>query len=422
MNIWNMTKKDLAVFFKDRGALVWLFVLPLIFLVLFAGLAASSLGGSSGGGEEDERTPLAVVNLDPQGPSAQLFLAGLDRAGGYRVVLYGQQQAEQLMNVAKLGRYLVIPPDFSAGLAEGQRVKLRLFTHPNAAEQGNQSALKVITGVANDISLELQLLDGIRRMGEMQAADPQAQQVFSADRVMAQAKRQFERARQAPLVAIVEQVPHASGQAQEPEFDLSQSVVPGMTVLFVFLAAQTVARNIFEEKKSGSLRRLLSAPLQRWELLAGKMVPMLILTLVQIIFIFAAGTLLLPLLGFGRLGIGNNLLAWAVTSILIALCSTCLGILISGVARSEGQISGLSNALLWIAGFLGGALLPSFLIQSIPTLNILSRLVPQTWATQAYYDILARGKGLPEILPSLGMLLVFSAVFFIAGVRRFRLE
>jgi ABC-2 type transport system permease protein len=162
--------------------------------------------------------------------------------------------------------------------------------------------------------------------------------------------------------------------------------------------------------------------LSRWELLAGKMLPILILTLIQIGFIFAAGAVILPLLGFGRLGIGNDPLAWAVTSFTIALCSTCLGILIASVAKSEAQITGLSNALLWVAGFLGGALIPAFILQTIPILSLLSRLVPHYWATTAYYDILARGKGLVEVLPSLGALLLFSMAFFFLGTRRFRFE
>ncbi len=55
-------------------------------------------------------------------------------------------------------------------------------------------------------------------------------------------------------------------------------------------------------------------------------------------------------------------------------------------------------------------------------LNVLSRFVPQSYATRAYYDILARGAGLAEVLPELGMLLVFSGIFFFIGLRRFRFE
>ncbi len=96
--------------------------------------------------------------------------------------------------------------------------------------------------------------------------------------------------------------------------------------------------------------------------------------------------------------------------------------MIAPIARTEAQISGLSNVLLWVAGFFGGALMPAFLIQQVPVLAVLSRLAPQSWATTAYNSILSRGASLVDVLPNLGVLLIFSAVFFFIGVRRFKFE
>ena len=224
-----------------------------------------------------------------------------------------------------------------------------------------------------------------------------------------------------PLVAINERPPDVA-EEKSTEIDLSYTFVPGICVLFVFLSSTAVARSLFDERKSGTLRRLMSAPLSRATLLAGKMVPIFLLTLIQIIVIFATGAILLPLLGWGRLPMGENPFAWAVTSMLIALCSTCLGVLISTLARTEGQVSGISNALLWVAGFLGGAIFPAVFLQQIPFMNIVMKLVPQSWAITAYYDVLTRGKGLVDIWPNLLVLMGFSVVFFAIGVRRFKFE
>lgn len=421
MNIWNFLKKDWVIFFKDRGAMIWLFVLPVVFIAIFAGLARISSGSSGTSEEKDTRTPVAVVNLDEGGAVSQRFIDSLNHSQGYKAVLYGQQEAEQLIQRFQLKRYLVIPEDFSNHLANGERVTLTQVVHPDADANTTQTIMRVINGIANDTSLELQILDGIRQMGEMQADNPAVQTGFNTERVLKQAETQFEQSRSRPLVNLVETTPASPGEAKF-DLDLSQTSVPGFAVLFVFLAASTVARGIFEERKAGTLRRLLSAPLSRSTILAGKMVPIFLLTLVQIIFIFLAGALLLPLLGFGKLTIGSQPLAWAVTSILIALCSTCLGILIASLARTEAQVGGISNAMLWVAGIVGGAIVPAFIIQQMPVLNVLSRLVPHSWASGAYYDILMRGKGLLDIWPNLVMLLAFSAVFFFVGVRRFKFE
>ena len=421
MNIWNLTKKDLAVILKDRGAVMWIFILPVVFLLIFAGLASFQGGSSSNDDAGDTRSPLTVVNNDPAGAMSQRFMEDLNNSESFRTVLFDEQSAEQSLKKLKISRYVIVPAGFSANLEQGIPVNIQIITHPNANLQATQTLLQVVNGIAKDISLQLQLLDGIRQMGEMQAGDPNAEQTFQADKIAAQAKSQFDQSRITPLIAVDQQVPSVEGGTKF-SLDLGASTVPGMAVLFVFLAAASVAKNIYEERKIGSLRRLLSAPLTRSELLLGKMLPIWLLTLVQIAVIFAFGALILPLLGLGTLGVGKSPLAWALASMMIALCSTSLGIMIASLAKSEGQISGLSNALLWVAGFLGGALVPTFLIQQIPTLNVLSRLVPQSWATQAYYDVIARRMGVVEILPSLGMLLVFSAVFFFIGIRRFRFE
>lgn len=421
MNIWNFLKKDWAIFFKDRGAMMWLFVLPVVFIALFAGLARMSFGSSNATEEKDTRAPVAVVNLDKGGAISQQFIDSLNRSQVFKAALYEQQEAEQLIQKYAIKRYLVIPADFSTRLCNGEGVTISLVVHPDADPNTTQTIMRVINGIASDTSLELQILDGIRQMGEMQANNPAVQTSFNTERVLSQAKSQFEGSRSRPLVDLVETTPTSPAE-NKLDFDLSQTTVPGFAVLFVFLAASTVAHGVFEERKAGTLRRLLSSPLTRSTILAGKMVPIFLLTLVQIIFIFLAGALLLPLIGFGKFTIGSDPVAWAVTSILIALCSTCLGILIASIATSEGQVGGISNALLWVAGILGGAIFPTFLIQQMPVLNVLSRMVPQSWATSAYYDILTRGKGLPDIWLDLAVLLAFSAVFFLVGVRRFKFE
>ncbi len=421
MNIWNLTKKDLQVFFRDRGAILYLFVLPLVFILIFAGLGGRAQSATATTEKKDDRPALAVVNQDAGGGVAAQFLEVLDQVSGYQPVLFDANDAVAKMNKMQLVRYLLIPSGFSAGLDQAQPVNLELVFHPNADDDGNKAMLEAVTGAANDMALELQLLDGLRQMSAMQAGNSAFEQAFAVERITTQAKTQFDRARQQPLVNVALTAPTQEAEtSQAVDFNYSQILVPGFTVLFVFLSATAVARAVFTEKKAGCLRRLAAGPLSRSELLAGKMVPVVILTLIQIAFIFLAGALLFPLLGFGQVSIGANLLPWLIASLVISLCAASMGILLVGLARSEGQITGLGNAILWIAGLLGGALLPSFMFP--PFLQGVARLVPHFWATEAYNDILVRGKGLGDILPGLGVLLLFSAVFFFIGQRRFRFE
>ena len=62
--------------------------------------------------------------------------------------------------------------------------------------------------------------------------------------------------------------------------------------------AGTTAMSIYSEKKTGTFRRLLAAPLSKAELLSGKMLPGFLIVLIQIVIVFAASIFLLPFVLF----------------------------------------------------------------------------------------------------------------------------
>jgi len=413
MRALSITLKDLQLLLRDRGSLFQYFILPLIFILVFSG-ALTSIGSTT----KDTRLALAVVDLD-NGSGAQALLAGIEAAGGVRPELYEQVKAETLLDENDLGRILYIPAGFSQGLSEGKPVTVRLVTHPDASAQQNENVLLVVQGVANDMTLESQILASLRQMGDMQAGNPQAQEAFSTDRLVAQAKGQFEHSRTEPLVVIKQTVPTREAEGEKSPA-LGQAVLSGITVLFVFLAAQTAAGSIYEEKKVGSFRRLMAAPISRPGMLAGKLLPAFLTALVQIVVIFAFGSLGLRLLGATPVPLENAPLGIALVSIMTALCASALGILIAAIARTESQIGGMSTLVLWGMGLLGGCIAPAFLLDRY--LGPLPKIVPHYWANRAFDDLLIRGLGIQDVALELAVLLGFSILFFVIGVWRFDFE
>jgi ABC-2 type transport system permease protein len=319
----------------------------------------------------------------------------------------------------ELGRVLFIPADFSASLRAGNQATLHLVTHPDASPQETENVLLVVEGVASDMTLESQILASLRQMGDMQAGDPLAEQAFGAERLVVQARGQFEHSRTQPLIVVKQTVPAQPGESQElPE--LGQAVLSGVTVLFVFLSAQTAARSIYEEKKVGSFRRLMAAPLSKAALLSGKILPNFITALVQILVIFTFGSLGLRLLGATPVPLENAPLGVALVSILTALCASALGIVIAAIARTESQIGGMGMLVLWGMGLLGGCIAPAFLLDRY--LGPLPKIVPHYWANRAFDDLLIRGLGLQDVALELGVLLGFCTLFFVIGLWRFDFE
>ena len=415
MGAMNIAGKDLLILLKDRGVLVQLFLLPLIFIVVFSG-ALSAIGADD---QQDSRIPLAVVDLDGS-ELAERFIEDLDRAGGVRVERYDQEEAWSLLQERKLGRVLTIPTGFAADLDADRTVTLRLVNHPDASLEWTEAVRLVIGGAAQDLSLQYQILASLDQMAAMQADVPEVSLLFTAERMAAQAQSQFERSRTRPLIAVVQRVPQIA-ERELPGFpDPVQLAVPAFTVLFVFLTAQVTARSIYEEKKLGSFRRLLAAPLSKAVLLVGKMLPNFVTALVQTAVIFAFALFGLPLMGLEPVALGRAPGAVILVAAAIALCSSVLGILIAAFARTENQIGGLSSVILWGAGILGGSFVPLFILEQF--LGPLPRVVPHYWGNRAFENLLIRGLGLESVTTELTVLLGFTALFFAIGVWRFRFE
>jgi len=414
MNAWHIARKDLQIFLKDRGSIVLLFLMPLLFILVLSG-ALTEIGG----GGEDTRIPLPVVDLDG-GATAETLLEDLERAGGVRIETIGEGAAMTQLDGGDIVRALVIPAGFSGDFEANRQVTLRLITHPDASSEETEAVRLVIDGVASDMSLERQLIASLEQMGQMQAATSPEQPAFTTERIVGQARSQFERSRTEPLVGLVERLPGRIAERRAEAEDMERFAVPALTVLFVFLTAQTAAQSIYDEKKVGSFRRLLAAPISKASMLVGKMLPAFLTALVQTAVTFAFGIVGLRLMGLTPLTLGNSPLGVVLVAVAVALCTSSFGILIAAVARTENQIGGLSTLLLWGMGIVGGGIVPLFLLESF--LGPLPKVVPHYWAIRAYNDLMIRGLGLVDVAVEIVVLLGFSALFFAVGLWRFEYD
>jgi ABC-type multidrug transport system permease subunit len=294
---------------------------------------------------------------------------------------------------------------------------LQLINSPEANTSKTEAVYRMVTGVAADLSLETQLIASFRQMDDMQAAASPEEQVFTNDIIVEQAQSQFTRARTEPLLAVEEIWPENLLEGDEQDINPLSVYVPGFAVLFIFLTAQTTAQTIYEEKKIGSFRRLLAAPISKPTILVGKMTPNFITGLVQIIMLFGAGVILFPAFGLDRMALGNDPLALVLVCLVVLLCSTSLGVLIAAIARTEGQISGLSSVILWAFGFAG------IWLNQMPSTGFfeaISKVIPHYWANVAFLDLFVRGQGLADIQSSILVLLGFTIAFFSVGLWRFK--
>jgi ABC-2 type transport system permease protein len=407
----RVAQKDIKILLKERGTLLYLFVIPLVFVL---GFSITSVGGDE---PEEEEITVPVVNLDAGSDASQALVDILNQGGGIECELYDEARAASLLDKGKINRVLTIPANYALDVEAGRHVTLQLVNGPDASATKSEAVHRVVAGVTSHLSLESQLITSFRQMADMQAASPG--QAFPLELAVEQAQSQLVRSQTEPLLGIEESWPKHLLEEDEEDINSLNLTVPGFAVMFIFLTAQTTAQAIYEEKKIGSFRRLLAAPISKATILVGKMTPNFLVGLAQIVVIFGAGLSLLPLLGIDPMTLGNDPLALILLCLAVVLCSTSLGVLIAGIARTEGQISGLSQVLLWIFGF-AGILLVGMPVGS--TLETVSQLIPHYWANTAFMDLLVRGQGLADIMPSILVLLGFTAAFLAVGLWRFKFD
>jgi ABC-2 type transport system permease protein len=408
--ILSTTWKDLQILFKDVGGIATLFLMPIMFIVVMS----TALQGLFNTDPDTQPRRLPVVNLD-RGEYAAQVIATLDDFDGIEVETTWEDEAltrelaETVIADGDRSLVVVFPADFS------ERIEVR-------AEDGQATA--TISLVA-DPAVSTQFIAPIQGM-VFGAAERVAETVVAQARIAADLERAFAQlpAEIRPAsdqltvemdgasVVALEQVAPA-GMSVEIEPDTYQQNVPGYTVLGVFFIVGTMASSLLEEKREGTFRRLLVAPLSRPILLAGKILPFYLVNLIQIAVMFGVAHLLFGM-AFG------DPLALAAVSVALAAAAMGLGIMIAALGKTDTQVGGLSSLLTLTLSALGGCLMPTFIMPDF--LQTISRFTPHAWAMQGFQDVLVRGYGLAGILPEAGVLIGFAGVFFSIGVWRFRFD
>jgi ABC-type Na+ efflux pump permease subunit len=413
MKMLSITRKDLQIFFRDRGAILYLFLLPVIFVTLYAGI-----GSATDAGGEDRVIPLPVVNLDPEGRKAGEFFEAMQAATQVEVTLYEEAEARQLINQKEIDFILFIPANFTRDLEADKKVFTQLLVHPNAPSLDVNTVERVVNKAGRGVMLIGYYSSQLYMFRTMQAMSPNVTRYITDERIQQQADKQMAQSEDRPLVNVVETTPAALLEDEEAQIpELGQIAAMGFTVMFVFLAAQNTAQSIFDEKRVGTFRRLMISPISKSGLLGGKLLPNFLITLVQVLVMFLAGVFLLPIMGVAPLDLSSDPIGLLLASLAIALCSTSLGILIAAIAKTQGQVGGISNIVLWIAALIGGSIIPSFFLPDL--VNSIARFVPHYWANQAYFGLILRGETLANVWSDILVLLGFTLVFFIIGAWRF---
>jgi ABC-2 type transport system permease protein len=410
-----ITIKDLKVVFKDTGGIAVLFLMPAMFIFVMSNALAGSFT------RDDKLIDVLVVNED-RGTIGAALVDSLKTNGGFNVQLdwdgapLTRASAEKLIVDQQRSIAIVIPVDFSDQVQQLLgAAQIDLIADPATSEQLLGPVKGAVVGLAQQAAFT-----GLMPMGIdwiLNSIEQSGGSIPASLRDQVKSSATTNTTLGGGSLVTIHQTQPAGMQVEQFPNTVQQNV-PGWTLFGVFFIAQLVATSILEEKKVGSFRRLLAAPMSRATMLLGKLLPYLIINLIQIALMFAVGVFLLPLTGLPQLNLGRHPEGLIVVSVCASLAASGLGLLLAAVGKTAEQIGGLGSLLVVTMAAVGGVMVPRFVMPDF--MQTLSLVSPHAWALSAYQDILVRGYGIAQILPACGALLLFAAAFFGIAVWKFK--
>ncbi len=191
-------------------------------------------------------------------------------------------------------------------------------------------------------------------------------------------------------------------------------IVPGLfgVILMAFPPLLT-ALAITREKETGSIQQIFASPLTPAEFLAGKLVPYGMIAFIQIIMVIGVGFVWFGVPLRGGLGL---LLG---TGLVYVFCTVGIGLLVSTVTQSQLAAMLIALIVTLMPSFLfSGFLFPIFTMPYL--MQLYTRVFPARYFVDLSRGVVLKGAGLPELWPSVLLLLAYTAAIFAFAVFRFR--
>lgn len=392
MKFLSIALNDLRILSKDRRALVLMLILPM-FIISIVGFALGSMWS------EGIKIQVLVVDLDDAKVSHR-FLDYLNDISVLNVDFEANEfVAREKVKSGEYGQLIIIPREFSKKVLAGRNAEIIIVEDPT--KQSSSTVVeKIVEGFTNRISNNVIAVKTVNAFGIPVYSEKEIDEIVAVASTFAE-----------PMPVTIE----TESTSKSRTLDVFTQNVPGFSIMFLLLTcAQSGSVAILKERESGTLRRLLTAPISRSTIIAGKLISNYVRGLFQITVLFLFGHF-----AFG-FSFGEDPLAFALLVIAIVAPATGLGILIAVFAHTKEQAESLATVIVVSMSALGGSWWPIFIMPDF--MQQLAHITINAWAMDGFYDLLWHGYGLREVLPEIAVLLTIAAVFMAISASKFRFE
>lgn len=347
--------KEFYHIFRDKKTLLIIFVLPIILVILF-GFAIRS-----------EVKDVKIAILDQSKDELSIGLTNKILASTYfehAAQINTEQEIEQGFKNSTFSVALIIPADFSRQFGSQNTTQVQIITDAtnlNSATIVKQYLSAIIASFTQD------------EIGSTSSGSP----------VNLSLRLFF-----------------------NPELKDVYMFVPGLLALILMLISAIMgAVSLSKEKETGTFNILKVSPLKTFHIIIGKLIPYLILSLVNVIIIIGMSVVIF------HMPINGSYFLLFLVNMLFLLTALSIGVFISSITDTQQSaliisIVGLLLPTILLSGFI-------YPIDNMPlVLQWFCQIIPATWFIEAIKTVMIKGGGLALIWPQL-LILSFMILFFI---------
>lgn len=412
----SVTWKEIQLILKDRGSLALFILLPLFLTVVMGGANLQFNAGNA----TSVLLNVCLVNEDSGDFGREVAKALVKDIDVLKVETHrSAAEAEARVAQGQKKAAIIIPADFTRNIYDYEPAEIQVIVDP-----GDPDSASIIQGIMNEVVYEVtiwgEVQHGINTVldesGALAKVSAPQRQGIEAQTLGVIMTTLGDIRRTPPIDVATEDL---LGAKVTGGIELYFAMLfPGLTVMFIFLNVTWSASTLLREREAGTLRRLLAAPVPRGTVIAGKMLAFMLLSVIQVVVLFGVGST------WFKLPLGQSPVALVLLTLVTALTSTALGMLVAALARSSNQASSVGLILGFVMAGISGCIPMSAtpLFRSAGLLSVLAALTPHGHALEGYYRLMAEKAALVEVLPQIGIVLVWGVAFFLVAQWRFRYE
>ncbi|HEX9015726.1 MAG TPA: ABC transporter permease [Chloroflexota bacterium] len=368
--IFPIMRKEFIQIRRDPRTLIIMLVVPAIQMFLFGYAVTTNV----------DHIPTVVYDqaLDS---SSRAFVQAFTNTEYFKLVgqVASQNEARQTIDRGDAKVAFIIPPDFSTNLDSGRLATVQMIvdgSDPTTASTALFSATAIAQAKA-----AAQAQSALARIGMTRA-----------------------------LEMPIEMRPNI---LYNPSMLSVNFMVPALIgIIMQIQAVILTAFAIVREREKGTLEQLIVSPIKPWELMAGKILPYVLIAFAQV-----AVALLVGILWFKVEIAGSLLLLLGLSVVFLAGCLG-IGLFVSTVSTTQSQAMQMAVVTILPAIILSGFMFPREAMP--PILYYAGYLLPTTYFLTILRGIFLKGIGLEYLWFNALLLAVFGLAVFVMSARRFQ--